>query len=762
MRLLVPGLLILSAACGAAELWKARWISVPGAPPFDYGIYHFRRTLELAAKPSSFKVHVTADNRYQLFVNGERVGAGPARGDLTHWRYETYDLAPYLKAGKNLLAAVVWSFGIDAPLAQVTDRTGFLLSGASEAESIANTGADWKCLRNTAYEPIAVGFMTVRGYYAAGPTERLDAAKYPWGWEQPGFEDSAWPRAVAGTQGAPRDASDSPNRWMLVPRTIPMEELKPEAPPRVRSGSVALPFTVPTNTKTTVLLDQDYLVTAYPELTVSGGAGARIALGYAEALFVPGTNRKDNRNEIEGKEFAGYEDVYLADGGAHRTYRPLWWRTWRYLRLNIETAAEPLTIESLRGISTMYPFERKARLTGAPDDLQKILDVGWRTARLCAHETYMDCPYYEQLQYVGDTRIQALVSLYMSGDGRLMRNAIEQIDSSRTAEGATLSRAPSRLQQYIPPFSLWWIGMLHDYWMYQDDPVFVREMLPGMRAVLSFFESYQKPDGSLGRLPWWNFVDWSRLWPGGVPPSGIDGSSAPLDLQLLLAFQWAAELDSAQSAEYRQRADQLRATVRRLYWDSRRRMFADTPLKQNFSQHTNALAVLAGVISGEEARALIERVADDGEILQCTIYFRHYLHSALNAAGAGDRYPGMLGEWRAQLARGLTTWAESPEPSRSDCHAWGASPNFELFRTVLGIDSAAPGFRRVRIRPFLGKLTALSGAVPHPHGEVSVSLARHDGILDAEVALPQGVEGEFIWGAERRPLSPGVNRLRLP
>src|SRR6266496_2204141 len=100
--------------------WPARWLSVAGAPPSDYGVYHFRKTFDLPARPSRFVVHVTADNRYQLFVNGERVAWGPARGDLYHWRYETVDLAPHLQAGRNVLAAVVWNLGVDAPQAQVT------------------------------------------------------------------------------------------------------------------------------------------------------------------------------------------------------------------------------------------------------------------------------------------------------------------------------------------------------------------------------------------------------------------------------------------------------------------------------------------------------------------------------------------------------------------------------------------------------------------------------------------------------------------
>ena len=79
-----------------------------------------------------------------------------------------------------------------------------------------------------------------------------------------------------------------------------------------------------------------------------------------------------------------------------------------------------------------------------------------------------------------------------------------------------MSRYPTRLEQYIPGFSLWWIGMVHDYWWYVDDPEFVRRMLPGVRAVLSFFESYQKENGSLGPLPWWRYFDWVPSWPMAI------------------------------------------------------------------------------------------------------------------------------------------------------------------------------------------------------------------------------------------------------
>lgn len=766
--------------------WTARWINVPDSAPTGYGVYHFRRAFDLASRPASFVVHVTGDNRYQLFVNGERVSSGPARGDLTHWRYETIDLASRLKPGRNVLAAVVWNFGPHAPEAQISAGTGFLLQGDTEAERIVDTGPAWKCARDEAYSPLPVTDKDVNGFYVAGPGERVSAAAYPWGWEQADFDDSGWRQAAAGERGTPREVWD--NRieqqwelatatWLLVPRNIPPMEEAPLRLARLRQSAGLTvpesfparrsPFKVPSNTKARLLLDQNYLTTAYPELTVSGGGGSIVTLRYAEALWKPGTRLKGDREEVEGREFRGYADSFLPDGGMRRTFRPLWWRTYRYVLLTIETAAEPLTIEDLTGVSTAYPFERRAHFDAGSEELERILDVGWRTARACAHETYMDCPYYEQLQYVGDTRVQALISFYMTGDDRLARNAVSLLDESRTPEGITLSRYPSHTPQYIPPFSLWWVGMVRDYWIYRDDPEFVRARLPGVRAVLSFFAARQREEGRLGRVPWWNFVDWAGGWKAGVPPTEDDGASAPLDLQLLLAYGWASELEdalgsAAQAAEYRRREASLRATVRALYWDAGRGLFADTPRKRQFSQQTNALAVLAGVTSGEEARAVMRRTLTDATLTQATVYFRHYLHEALNQIGEGDRYLELLGPWRRMLGQGLTTWAEIAEPgTRSDCHAWGASPNYELFRTVLGIDSAAPGFGRVRIRPFLGDLTRANGSIPHPKGEVVVKLSRSGSGLDAEVSLPPGVSGEFIWRGSRRTLSPGKSKFTV-
>ena len=85
--------------------WKASWIAVPDQSPTGYGVYLFRRTIDLKNKPDSFIIHVSADNRYKLFVNEKQVSLGPARGDLDHWHFTTLDIASFLNVGKNIIAS---------------------------------------------------------------------------------------------------------------------------------------------------------------------------------------------------------------------------------------------------------------------------------------------------------------------------------------------------------------------------------------------------------------------------------------------------------------------------------------------------------------------------------------------------------------------------------------------------------------------------------------------------------------------------------
>jgi hypothetical protein len=287
-----------------------------------------------------------------------------------------------------------------------------------------------------------------------------------------------------------------------------------------------------------------------------------------------------------------------------------------------------------------------------------------------------------------------------------------------------------------------------------------------MRSTLSWFAESLGADGLLHRVPGWNFADWASL-DSGTFPADDEGRSAYLDLIHILALRDAAEMEDAfgdpwYAAGYRRTAEKAVSAAKAAYWSDERKLFADDGTRQAFSQHINALAVLADLVTGPEATDLVKRTVEGKDLRPCTIYFRYYLQRAMAHSGNGNLLLPNLGVLRDQMSLDLTTWAEMPEPSRSDCHAWGSSPNIEFFRTVLGIDAASSGFRRVRIAPALGTLKEVSGSIPHPRGTIS---ARYritaSGKLDATVVLPDGVDGSFVWNGRVKPLRPGENRLYL-
>jgi alpha-L-rhamnosidase len=765
----------------SSNLWTAHWITAPNTAQRDEVVLHFRKTIDLAQPPQNFRINVSADNQFVFYVNQQRIGSGPSRSDLANWRYETYDIAPRLHPGRNVLAATVWNFSTHAAIAQVSDRVAFLVHGEGDVEHVADTDSTWEVEQEKAIQSMR---PETPGYYAAEPGERLNAAAFDWTWNADTRHPTSWTEPITLGRGSLRGETDAPNNWQLMPDPLPPMEMKLVPAGRVvratgiemTSGFPEKELEIPAHTAASILLDNGELTTAYPELTVAGGLDSNIRLTYSEAL-VDEKGEKRNRNQIEGKHIGGVADEFLPAGCSSCEFTPLAWRTWRYLQLDVQTAEQPVKIAQLRTWFTAYPFTEHAYFRSGDTSLQSIWDIGWRTARLDAHDTYMDTPYWERLQYVGDTRIQSLISYTVAGDDRLARQAIDAFNNSRTPDGLTHSRYPSSLRQMIPTFSLLWVGMVHDFWMYRDDPDFVRSQLPGTRTVLGWFAQHQRPDGLLDRLPWWPFVDWGKDFDFGMPPQDENGGSAIITLQFIEALRYAAETeamlgDPLTAKRYRDSAARAALGVWKLCWNQQYGLLADTPAQQHFSQHANILGVWLDVIPPKQQNAVLTKIlaaSDSGfaasgtlpPMTFATYYFRFYLARALEHAGLGDRYLELLGPWKQMLSLGLTTWAESPEPTRSDSHAWSAHPNYDFLTIVAGIRPKDPGFKTIRIEPHLGALDHVMAAMPVPKGVVIVECTHVGKAIEAQVELPPGTSGELIWKGHKSTLREGKQRLTL-
>ncbi len=169
-------------------------------------------------------------------------------------------------------------------------------------------------------------------------------------------------------------------------------------------------------------------------------------------------------------------------------------------------------------------------------------------------------------------------------------------------------------------------------------------------------------------------------------------------------------------------AAQLKTTIKSKYWDEASGLFADTPDKQKYSQHANSLAILADIVDDPTKQAIGAKLLSNEDLAPASIYFKYYLHLALNAAGYGDDYLDWLDIWRKNIDLGLTTWGETSqvETTRSDCHAWGASPIYLLGKYFLGVKPVNPGYTTYQVKPQLGGLQWMEGTVPTPNGQINI------------------------------------------
>ena len=442
-------------------------------------------------------------------------GARPRAFDPVHQLYDTLDLSDLVKPGTNVIAAEViyWGQGEPSrggPIFQVSARPAFVFESPE-----VKSDKSWKALISEAHETPDWGMMFKgSGYYAGNWMERSTGASF--------LKPGSWPPSTTGRGPPParspaprsgaratraRPGSSCPGRfwrwrsgpeWLLLRFNRAKSLDTREAPPykfdvAPAPGKPSLPHTIPADGKIHYLVfDAGRLVTAFPRLEMEGGEGASVEIMYCEAPSLK--FKKGRRDALEEKRVEGCNDSYVARAGA-QAFEPFFHRTFWFVRVAVKTPT-PMVVRGLSYRWTSYGSRSAGQFECSDAVLNKIWQVGWYTARLCAHESYEDCPYYEQLQYAGDTRIQALLTYYASGDSRLPAQAIRHLGASRLPEGLTYSRYPSHLYQVIPGFSLFWVLMLDDYYMHTGDASLCARTPPGFTRCCGFSRRTARPRAS--------------------------------------------------------------------------------------------------------------------------------------------------------------------------------------------------------------------------------------------------------------------------
>lgn len=786
------------AADGAAWLWH------PAVPPRQSALLRFQLAFTAAPGESELALQVSADQRFQLRLDGEVVSFGPDYADPAHWAVAACRLP--ITPGAHRLEALVWWLGDQAssgprlsgdhtavapPMTQMTRQGGFLLAGeAAWADRLTTGRAPWRVSDLTPAVTWTRRPMPV--YQDIGPSWRVDLARW-----QAGGEEAAGVVVVEpvheNAYGVHRPG------WRLQPTELPEQRrcawsggrvravtsdhddrpfrAADEQDGRVRNAMALLGadgnWTVPEHATWTLLWDFEDYRCGYPALQFSGGAGGQLEVEWAEALYeapradaVTGHTSKGQRDVIRDKVFLGFGDTFLADGAVHTT-PPFWWRAGRYLRLRVRTGAQPLHLHRLAILETGYPLELKAEWSCSDARLMAAVPLLRRALQASAHEVWADSPYYEQLPYVGDNVIECLCSYVAAPDDRLCRRAIELFNWSRRYNGLVAERYPSAWPQSSLTYALLWPTLLEHHGWWRDDAAFIRRQLPGLRAMMEEALALAGDGGLLGRVPGWSFVDWVPGWKAGTAPGADAGDSSLVNLHLLRALRSAARLEEAfGEPELRQRlerrATEVAARIRDRYWDEARGLVRDTSDDASFSEHAQCLALLGGLLDETRAERCRHALFSAPGLSRCTVYFTHYLFEAIALGGDAERLHQALDFWRGLPQLGFRALPEAPEPSRSDCHGWSAHPLFHLYATVAGIRPDRPGFASVLVQPRLGPLQQVQGACVHPRGMIRFDLRREGPALAARVDLPARTGGRLVWQGQAVDLQPGANRHLLP
>ena len=715
------------------------WIRTTEKPQTTH-FYYFTKTIDIDACPaeiSGASLKICADSRYRLYLNGKFVGEGPCQGSEYSRYYETYgagELVPLLKKGKNeLLVKVLWLqegsfisiYRSSRPMLWIDGEICFCAKqgcgadNASEGKATFGTDGSWVCQRDD-----NVTFRHFPRIHTSTPPGEEQ-------WGEPRLTQVELEQQKAPERGG-YNLFGLADVYPLEPRPIPNLDYEE---PRI--------FSIVRRGDGYIELDAGKYTTAIPTVKAAGAPGSVIKIIYSESYL-----QKDaGGNRYKGLRDAAYTDpeaefygdvfdvVHIPDSGI-ACFTPFWYRAFRFVRLEFTDPSVNFT--ELTYQSYFYPFPAEGSFECSDPALGEMWKVSINTVKCCAHEMYIDCPYYEQQQYDMDSCLELMFTQRMISDPRLPFKSVNDMARSQIFNGMLQANYPSVMTQIIPGFTMFWVIMFREYLRCApaDETTLknASSLLGTMDKALESFEIFRDSSGLVGPNPYWNFVDWVPGWYAGITPGGVEGEPLTVESMLFVAaLRSAAQIAmacgrTARAAEYKERAEELSALIVEKCYDDDAKLFRNTPVRREFSEHTSVWAVLSGIVTGEAAKELMIRTMDgDTPVAHCSFSMGSFLFRALEKAGVYDRYARRsFAGWQRMLDYHCTTWCENPDSPRSECHGWSSAPAYEFSAMILGAFPEEDGYKTLRVRPHLWALDTdwARGNVPTPFGPVNIDVRR--------------------------------------
>jgi hypothetical protein len=770
--------------------WRAKWIWDSGDPAPENAYRIFRKTFTWPEDYSGETVaRICADTRYRLYVNGYTLTNGPAPSAPGIYAYDEIDLKFSLKLDAENVITIVVNY-VGTPMFFYQRNRGGLLFQMGDVIS----DETWLVAKQSPWIQDTPRLSVQQAF-----GEYYDSRNEPNGMFFGEIEPDEWLAAtvVAQAEGGPWKA--------LVSRDIPMPESYYDGNTLYQSGSVRhieygnctpgeadtvagqltletlRPLTrgnitwdrdtrdlviEPDGEDVYVLFDFGREVSGFLDFDIDGAdgiAGGNVDIAYDEGLRV-GETPSGMRQDWGTNSNLRYADrLILADGfNNFQNYSP---RAFRYIRLAFRNLKARAALTALGAYECTYPINWRGTFTCSDARLDKIWEIGRRTLQLCMDDRFMDCPWRERAQWVGDAKVEALGAAYCFGDTRLHARFLRQIAYSQHEDGRTDPVGPGEWDPWapnhpIPGFTCIWIHSIWDYYMLTGDGELPKELLPNVYKALQWLNEYAKAEGGLlVDVPGWNFTDWVKGLDGGN-----EGIIAPVNLFAYRALQIAVEIarlagDSENADHLAKSAARVADAFDRLFWNESRGVYVDRIVEgkqsEEASQHTNSLVLLYEIGSEERRKSALSHLLDDPSLLQIgSPYFSFYLLAALNKYGRHEEALDYIrSHWGPMMDAGATTWWEEYHGQSSRCHAWSIGPTIDLMTQVLGVTPDEPGFTSVRFAPKPCGLKWAKGIVPIPAGDVVANWQQDSERLLINVTVPTGVH--------LRPILPAGPKDRL-
>jgi alpha-L-rhamnosidase len=779
--------------------WTANfiWPSTGAIAPHKNQFMLFRKMFTLSQVPGEARLAIFADSRYRAFLNGEYVGQGPARAPARWYYYDVFDVASKLHPGKNVIAVEVRWFGEDkawyepppVPPRFMAMTHGALICqleiGQDAEQQVIKTDESWRAMEDHAWE------LNTPELNDLGNIEVYHSDRVANGWTQPEFDDSSWlpvevMRSVWGRMSPPEEPyahlAPRPMAYPLEKEVVPEKVVSagtfPERRPQpffLQSGSPlsrlgreiaaerhAIQPSILSNASALtdasasayaeiqpappgqtpyVILDMGREVDGYLQFSVESTHPARIDIGWSEMMV----NGDITADEPGGNYVAQY---FVVPGIQHWT---MWgWHGLRFVELSFPNLSAPLKFRvglrfSTANLSHAGSFESSSPL------LTRLWQMGAYTFQLCTLDGTMDCPTREQHQWLGDGEVELRVNGVADGNLDLTRKFL--LDAARDAwrDGAIpmVSDMGGNTSILIDDYIFSYINALREYYLETGDKDFILRLYPSIVRAMMWFQNFRQPDGLLGAMPYWVFLDWSN--------PDKKGESAILNALYAHTLENAAYLadlarDPYHAKIFRDDSAAIRAVFNQRFWDSSRGLYVDAwdrgRQSDRVGQLANADAILYGLAPPDRTAAILATITDPSRvhpggfnpatgqfeitgqakpsgntIIQAQTYGMFFVLETLAEHGDAAKVRRYIEKfWGPMVAAGNDTfWENFVQASGTSCHAWSAAPTYFLTTLILGVRPTKPGYAEYSVAPHPAGLEWAKGIVPTVHGKIRVN-----------------------------------------